>query len=190
MSSSDVYANAGDIFFVRGASLLSRAIRFTERHIGSGGGAVNHVGVIVTDGLVQNVTEVEALSHVRIATLWRSYASGGDRVAIYRDTRLTPTLRASVATRARQYVGDTYGYGKIILHFLDWCLFGAYVFRRLGGMDRYPICSWVVAFAYFRGASITFGTPPAEASPNTIYAHVVAHPEWFMRVRELEALTP
>ena len=54
-----------DIFFTRGTGLLSRLIRFFSRGIGEARTKVNHVGVVVEAGAIQEAVVIEALSRVR-----------------------------------------------------------------------------------------------------------------------------
>src|SRR5262245_27178338 len=138
----------GDIFFTRGSGFVSRAIRFFTRRIGESRTKVNHVGVVVEPGTLQQAVVVEALRKVERHRLGDQYGGQDDEVAVYRPTRLTRAQIQSVVAAANGYVGRKYGYGKIVLHALDWALQGAYVFRRIGRMDDYPICSWLVAHAY------------------------------------------
>jgi hypothetical protein len=179
-----------DIFFTRGTSLVSRAIRVLTRHIGESRTQVNHVGLIVGSGLpVADATLVEAVRGVRVTTMPR-YADARTAVAVYRRRLDAPdrTPRRRIADRGLSYVGKRYGYGKILLHALDWCLLGAFVFRRLGRMDRYPICSWLVACSYSREADITFGIDSAAASPDDIWDYVTTHPDEWTCVRSLAPL--
>ena len=73
------------------------------------------------------------------------------------------------------------------LHLLDWILQGAYLFRRLGGIDDYPICSWVVTQSYAKPGK-TIGVPPGAASPDDIWDFVTRHPHRYAIVRTLGPL--
>jgi hypothetical protein len=175
----------GDIFFTRGNGFVSKAIRFLTRRIGESRTKVNHVGLVVGGGTLSQVVVVEALRTVERHRLVDAYGGAADRVAVFRPTRLARGDLQRVVTTANGYVGRSYGYGKIVLHALDWMLQGAYVFRHLGQMDDYPICSWLVAHAY-SAAGVHFGVDPGAASPDDIWDYITEHPDEFVQVRWLE----
>jgi hypothetical protein len=178
---------AGDIFLTRGVGWLGSAIRFFTRHIGESRTKVNHVGLVVEGGSLATAVGVEALRIVRRHRLMAEYGGKKDQVAVFRPTRLSEAELQRVVDAANAYVGRSYGYGKILLHALDWALQGAYVFRRLGRMDDYPICSWLVAHAFGK-VGIDFGVDSGAATPDDIWDYVTAHPEQFRPVRPLEPL--
>ncbi len=175
---------SGDLVLTRGAGFVSRAIRFFTRHIGESRTKVNHVGLVVQGGMLSKAVVVEALRTVERHRLIDEYGGQRDEVAIYRPKRLSQAEVHRIVTAANGYVGHSYGYGKIALHALDWVLQGAYVFRRLGRMDDYPICSWLVARAY-GAAGVHFGVDPGAATPDDIWDYVTTHPAEFERVRDL-----
>lgn len=177
----------GDIVMTRGEGFLGRAIRFFTRHIGESRSKVNHVGIVVQGGTIEQAVMVEALRRVVRHKLIDEYGGKRDQVAIARPTRLPKAELERVVAEANGYVGRTYGYFKIVLHALDWTLQGAYVFRRLGQMDSYPICSWLVAKAYSL-AGVYFGVSPGAATPDDIWDYVTTHPAEFSRVRPLSRL--
>ena len=98
-----------------------------------------------------------------------------------------PQLGAIVVAEAREQVGKTYGFLKILGHFLDWLLLGAYIFRRLTQNGDYPICSWLVAHAFDK-AGKTFGVHPGAATPDDIWDFVVDNPDKYKRIRPLTRL--
>ena len=178
----------GDIFLTRGRGFVSRAIRFFTRHIGESRTKVNHVGLVVQGGPIEQAVVVEALRNVERHCLIDEYGGADDQVAIYRPTKLSRAELQRVVALANGYVGRGYGYGKIALHALDWVFQGAYVFRRLGQMDDYPICSWLVAQAY-SGVGVHFGVDAGAATPDDIWDYVTTHHNEFVRVRGLERLS-
>ena len=177
-----------DVFLTQGTSLMSRLIRFFTRRIGESRTKVNHVGVVVQGGPLREAMVVEALSTVRRHRLWGRY--GPPRkglVAIYRPLDLSPEQIANVVAGANGYVGRKYGWFMLVAHLLDWVLQGAYVFRRLAGVDRYPICSWVVAHAFLK-AGKDFGVAPGAADPDDIWDYIVTHHSRFARIHALAPL--
>lgn len=129
----------------------------------------NHTGIIVEGGPVTTAVAVEARSRVLRHSFWDAYGPPcTDAVAVYRAKNLTDEQIGTIVAKAEEYVGDRYGYVKIAAHVLDWCLLGAYLFRRVAAMDKYPICSWVVACAYAK-AGKNFGVAPGAATPDDIW---------------------
>ncbi len=177
-----------DVFLTRGTGLVSRLIRVFTRSFGERRTLVNHVGVVVQQGTLETAIGVEALSRVRRHTLWSRYGPrSSDLVAVYRPLGLSAAEQAAVVAAAEGYVGRTYGYLAIVAHFLDWCLQGVYFFRRLVRMDRYPICSWLVAHAFGK-ANKHFGIAPGMATPDDIWDFVTAHPASYQPIRPLSRL--
>ena len=174
----------GDIVFTHGNAFINRAIRFFTRRIGEGRSKVDHVALVVVGGSLEQAVIVEALRTVERHRLVDEYGGLEHKLAIYRPTRLARDKIQGIVAKAESYVGRDYGYGKIVLHALDWVLQGAYVFRRLGRMDDYPICSWLVAHAYGE-AGVHFGVDPGAASPDDIWDYVTGQRGDFVRVREL-----
>ncbi|NNM04160.1 MAG: hypothetical protein HKO65_03575 [Gemmatimonadetes bacterium] len=178
----------GDVLVSRGTGLLSKAIRFFTRRIGESRTKVNHVGVIVEGGPLHEARVVEALWKVVRRRLVDGYgAPGSSEVAIFRPTNLTEEEIRTVAAAANSYVGRRYGVLKLFAHLADWVLQGAYVFRRITRMDRYPICSWLVACS-FEKAGKDFGVAPGAASPDDIWDFCTRETEKYEEVLELGGL--
>lgn len=179
---------SADIFLTRGKSLLSRAIRLFTRVIGESRTKVNHVGVIVTESDLHTAIAVEALTKVKRHKLWDRYGPPSrNEVAIYRATHLSEDEIETITNAAESYVACKYGYLKILAHLADWLLQGAYVFRHLARMDKYPICSWLVAHSFAR-AGKHFGVPPGAASPDDIWDFIQCHPDIYTEVYPLGLL--
>jgi hypothetical protein len=165
---------AGDIFLTRGSSVISRLIRFFSRSIGENRTMVNHVGLIVEPGVLRTAVEIEAIRFVTRRTLWSGYGPPDtDCVAIFRANNLTEDDVRKITARAQSMVSVRYGWITIVAHLLDWCLNGAYVFRRLVPDMRYPICSWLVADAFAK-AGRYFGVAPGAAEPDDIWDYVTS----------------
>jgi len=185
----DVLLKPGDVFFTRGTSCLSRAIRVCTRSFGEKRSKVNHVGVVVEEGGIQTAVVVEALSKVRKRRLWKRYGtSNKHQVAIYRAKNLKPEQIEIIVAEANEQVGRPYGYVKIIAHLLDWLLNGVYFFRRLTSDPRYPICSWLVAHSYSK-AGKHFGVAPGAADPDDIWDFVDKRADIYKPIIDLGSLT-
>ncbi len=182
----------GDIFLTRGTAWISRAIRFFSKSFGEPRTEVNHVGLVVEGGDVWEAVVVEALSKVGRHRLRERYGPPvTDHVAVFRPLNLTPEQIDEVVAYALKQVGRNYGYPKIIAHLLDWCLMGAYVFRRLTVDENYPICSWLVAHAFSKIGK-NFGVDQRAASPDDIWDFVTNENRlggYYEQIRELAPLT-
>jgi hypothetical protein len=168
---------AGDIVLTRSLSPGGWVIRYFERARGAPPAQVNHVGVMVDADTI-----VEALATVQRRNVRAVYGPPCQNpTAIYRPLNLTDAERVAIVTKAASYVGKRYGVLKIVTHLADWCLGGRYVFRRLAGLTDYPICSWVVAYAY-QVAGKSFGVDPGSASPADIWDFVTTRSDLYERV--------
>jgi hypothetical protein len=176
-----------DIFLTRGSGFVAKAIRFFTQSFGEDRTKANHVGIIVEPGTVHTAMEVEALTMVRRHPLFRYTKKRTTGVAVFRPISLTDGERDKIVEKANDYVGRKYGWTKIVTHMMDWGLKGAYVFRRLTHDDNYPICSWVVAYAY-DAAGRRFGVDPGAADPDDIWDYVITHPEEYEQIRDLVPL--
>lgn len=164
-------------------------IRFFTRTSGEPESEVSHTGIVVEGGPLEKAWIVESRGPTRRRKLFRRYRKRKYDVAIFRPLQLTPVNRAIIVEGALHYVGKKYSYFKILLHLLDWMLQGAYVFRRLGKMDDYPICSWLVAHAFAK-AGEKFGVEPDAANPDDIWDFINAHPEKYRMLWPLSPLIP
>lgn len=179
----------GDVVLTRSRGIVGWAIRLFTRSIGESRTKASHTGIIVEGGPLEHAVIVEALSKVKRHRLWVRYAGRNHEVAVYRPLNLTADELAKVIAKAETYVGRRYGYLKILAHWLDWVLQGAYVLRRLANQDRYPICSWVVAYA-FAEAGKHFGVEPGAATPDDIWDFVTGKPDVYREVVALGRLSP
>jgi hypothetical protein len=148
---------------------------------------VNHVGLVTVAGGTTTAMIVEASTVVKRHRMSVYRNSKSTKVAVYRPLNVHEEQIKHIVSRANSYVGAKYGYAKIVAHFLDWCIGGRYFFRRFAFMDRYPICSWVVASAY-ADVNLFFGVEPGEASPDDIWDFVTSNPDKYGQVYPLELL--
>ena len=181
----------GDIFFTRGQGLFARLIRRFTRTVGEERTKVNHVGLVVGGGWIETAVVIEALSKVKRHQMARYVRKQTTEVAIYRPKDLTEEQLAIAVAKAEEYKDQKYGWVKIVAHFLDWTLQGAYVFRRFTRDDQYPICSWVVAYAFEKARREYFDINPGRADPDDIWDCVTDTTTGrFEEVRSLAPLTP
>jgi hypothetical protein len=177
----------GDVVLTRSGGIVGWAIRLFTRSIGESRTKASHTGIIVEGGPLDGAVIVEALATVKRHPLWGRYAGANHAVAVFRPVNLADADLAKVVAKAETYVGRRYGYLKLLAHWADWVLQGAYVFRRLTNQDRYPICSWVVAYA-FAEAGRHFGVEPGAATPDDIWDFVTANPHVYREVVALGRL--
>jgi len=165
------FISTGDILFFQSRTLLGRCIRFfTQVPFFESRTVINHVAIAVEGGYAPNIEIVEALHTVKQHKLSKAYPDYDGKIFVATINHLPIDYPHIAAKRAKSYVGRKYGYAKLVAHFLDWCLLGANVFRRLCFMDIYPICSWVVAYAYEPLIGIrAFGVENSAASPDDIW---------------------
>ncbi len=188
--SHEIILEPADVFATRGKSWLSKAIRIFTRHIGESRTKVNHVGVVVEGGTLRDAVSVEALIRVTERSLAAGYGGrGSSEVAVFRPINLTEEEKATIVAAARKYVGHKYGFLKLLAHLGDWFLQGAYVFRRLAFMKRYPICSWLVAHS-FDEVGKHFAVDAGAATPDDIWDFCVGNPNKYRTVLELGPLYP
>lgn len=163
-----------DILLTRSKSKLGSMIRFfTRRWPFESKTVASHCGIFTVEGDLKTATLVEAQSHCNRHSFSEAYGSDTTTdLCIFRPLNLTDEEKALIVAKAESYVGKDYGYFKLLLHLGDWLLGGVYLFRRLGRMDRYPICSYVVSHAY-GAAKKTFGVANDAASPDDIWDFIL-----------------
>lgn len=153
----------GDIVFMHDAGWLSRAIRWCTRSKGERPTWANHTAIAYDNNLVVDTRVVVSMKVSK-------YFSPSKYV-ILRDPVMNgyPSFQNRMKTVLGEYVGKKYGWVKLIAHGFD-VFFGGYYFRKLARMDKYPVCSWVVAESYKKvlERKNIFGVPSWVASPDDI----------------------
>ena len=184
----DVLLLPGDVFLTYGAGFFSKLIRFFTRTIGESRTQVNHTGIVVTEGDLESCEVVETLLRVRKHKLWKRYGPFSyDKVAIFRPINLTSEETDTIVAKAVEQIGKRYGVFTVIGHLLDWLLLGAYVFRRITLSSNYPICSWLVAYAFAR-AGKNFNVEPGAAQPDDIWDFIQKNPDKYQHIHPLEQI--
>jgi hypothetical protein len=110
---------------------------------------------------------------------------------VWRCRRLSPEQRDALTGQALAYLGERFGMAKFVTHFLDGLITKVarkevFFFRSLNHNQRYPICSWITAFAYDRALHYQFGVPPECADPDQIDDWVSSRPDEWECVFRLE----
>jgi hypothetical protein len=172
-----------DIILVHGANALGSAIRIAERGPGEPPAYANHVA-----GFTSATDVTEALWSVQ-TTPYESWHVTTPIFQIWRCNAITDEQRSIVANVAQGYVGRSYGWWKLLLHLGDSALSWyagreIYAFRRCMADGRYPICSWVWAYAYEALAPNFFGIAPSEAQPDDIGDWLNSHQDVWAKIYE------
>lgn len=168
------------VFFKDSKSKVSFLIRLMSTLRGEGPTFANHVGVIAWSSVV-----CEALAEgVKFHELVKKYAKPRYEVAIFRSLEVGAGDQVRIAKAIQHYRNKKYGKAKLAAHAVDWFLsaftgwrWDVYAARRLCRMDRYPICSWLVAWVYKR-AGVPFKADPRKAQPDDLMDEVEADPDW------------
>jgi hypothetical protein len=188
-TSRKIYLDEGDIVLTRAIGPLGSAIRWFSRVRGEKPTQVNHVGIITRGGPLWLAEITEALWRVRTHLLWKRYGNSKKHsVCIARARNISPGTRKTIARYALlKYQNRPYGVLKLVLHALDRLVGDLYFFRRLGRMDSYPICSYLVADAYGE-FGYDFGVEVKQAQPDDIWDFIVEHPELYEIIWPLSTL--
>ncbi|MBU0611320.1 MAG: hypothetical protein KKI08_25805 [Armatimonadetes bacterium] len=173
----------GDIVHMRWEGFPWNLVRACTRSKGEPRTWANHSAIIVGNDPVPLLVEALQRAHVRQPRAYEPTEKEKRRkrkrprygLVIHRHPDgLAPETARQIAIKALDYQGRIFGVGKVLLHLLDYYLGGAYLFRWLARKDDYPICSWIVAYAYYRLIGLRFrGVPPNAASPDDIMDHCV-----------------
>lgn len=167
---------SGDIILTAGDAWISKLIRWATRYRGEKRTIKNHVGIGVDDKYY-----VEALWTTK-RNKYEDLLKQNKKLEIWRNVNLDDEEAYILKLKALEYVGSIYGPHKILLHFLDALLeklFGKniYLFRRIGFINRFPICSWVVSFVYSE-INYSFGIDKRFATPDCIHDYLVKNNNW------------
>ncbi len=179
------HLQVADLVFTRGRGWLSKSIRRFSRTKGEAPTIANHVGIVVAPGNIRTAIIVEALNKVRIHSIESRYLDYKTEVGIARSINITDDERRIVALEAAKYINKRYGYLKLLLHALDRSPPNGkkYFFRRIGGMKRYPICSFHVANAFAKIGKY-FGVEVKQAQPDDMADFVDNNPDKYVWVRD------
>lgn len=166
----------GDVVCFGDRSWISRAIAWCTRSHGEPRTKCTHVGVMYDSmNICESVRTVEiGPVSPRLEDGWRQ---------VFRPIGLTEDQARSIRAQCRYYRGKSYGWWKNLAHAVDGLLGGVYLARRLCRIDKYPICSWLVAWVYERCVKPSaFGVRPNAAQPDDIHDWVSSHPDEYVLV--------
>ncbi len=198
-------ARTGDVFFTHSDSLLGGLIRWAETDPGESPAWTNHCGVVIADGLLAgpglgpDAIVVEALWKTRKGPL---DFSKGIEARVFRPVpEYTEEEKRRFVVDAEEFVGDGYGWWKLIFQLADRVFFGGKkVFCHLLCVDKRPICSYLAAKVHDAARKIGtvvhdeerlplpmvwqgFGMDPETADPDSMLRWCEAHPEFWEEIR-------
>jgi hypothetical protein len=161
----------------RGA-FLSSAIRMFEGWQNPTNNAIiaSHSGLITRPGIELEAEITEALTKVREHTLAEAGYGSDPKIdiCVFRPINITDAQKHRIVASALSFVGDTYGYAKILAQLGDSLIGGGYFFRRLCRIDKFPICSYVVGKA-FADEGLDFGVSYHAVTPDDIWTFILAN---------------
>lgn len=166
----------GDLIFYNKKSIIGKLINKFQRFRGEPKTFASHVGGFISSNSILNVdmnTSIVDKSSIK-----------NKNVKIYRNNNINDTQRNEIILFAIDYKNRSYGYFKLITHFLDWVLNRItnkeiFFFRQLNMFNRYPICSWVWAFAYNK-IGYNFGMDPKFANPDNMHDFIINSVDWIL----------
>lgn len=167
----------GDIILTGSNNWISKAIRWVTRYRGEEETIKNHAGIgIDNQYYVEALWTTKKHTYDHLFNLKTNYE-------IWRNNSFKLDDLNIVQTKALEYVGLVYAPQKIALHLFDGLLSkisgkDIFIFRKLAMFDRYPICSWVVAFAYDKIGYRFNNLDPKYATPDCLHDHLVADKDW------------
>jgi hypothetical protein len=165
-----------DLVFFTGTSILSKLILWFTRSPGEPKSYASHVG-----GVLVPYTLLEALIKVEKTPFDPENYTDFE---IWRCNSLSEDDAINISSKANEYFGRSYGFLKLLTHGMDALLTKVFrkeifFFRKLNHKDRYPICSWVWAFAFNRAYyGYTFGIDPEYATPDDMHDFVKSDSDW------------
>lgn len=146
----DVILRPGDIVVTRSNSIISKLIRRFTTKSGEPLSSFSHCELVSTYGLPGTAFAISAdrkgVQERRIA----DYAGRTCRVYRVRfsdNQVMDANIGYNIVDRARTKLGSKYPVWRLFMHLLDWMLFDAFLFRRIGRSSRVMECSSLVAWA-------------------------------------------
>lgn len=161
----------GDVIHVQSRGILSKLVRFFSRANKEEKSWASHSAMVLR---VSNQIEIiEALAKTVIRPITAYKGKKAKLLICRKPDGIEQGQQQKMIVKAEYYEGKIYGFWEIAFHALDRLLNNSYVFRRLIKDDDYPICSWLVAYVYYKVLGYKFGTEPNAAQPDDILDHCV-----------------
>jgi hypothetical protein len=160
----------GDVVYrLKHNSFFSKAVAWFTRSKNERPTRAVHVAMIIF--YAGEFYVIEAVSRVKI-TPFKEWAKDKE-FSVWRKKDLTVSERIDLRDEALKYKGCFYGFWKLFLHAFDAFISKiwykeVFLLRRLQFIDRYPICSWLVAYTYYNALKYSFGTIPKLTDPDSM----------------------
>ena len=165
----------GDVIHVQNRGLLSKLVRLFSRADEEEPSWASHSAMVLRAG--EKVEIIEALWRTVIRPITAYEGKKSKLLVCRKPGGIDEEQKQKMIEKAEDYKGRTYGVCRIVLHALDRLLNNRYVFRRLIKDNKYPICSWLVAYVYNKVIKYNFGVEPNAAQPDDILDHCLDH-DW------------
>jgi hypothetical protein len=165
----------GDVIHVQNRGLLSKLVRFFSRADQEEPSWASHSAMVLRVG--EEIEIIEALWRTVIRPITAYEGEKSKLLVCRKPGGIDEQQKQKMIEKAEHYKGTTYGYVRIGLHALDRLLNNRYVFRRLIKNNKYPICSWLVAYVYDRVLRYNFGVEPNATQPDDILDHCLDY-DW------------
>ena len=171
LANNPALLQTGDVIHVQSRGIISKLVRFFSRANDEEKSWASHSAMVLRAG--ENIEIIEALWTTVIRPI-TAYKGGTAKLLISRrPEEINEEQKQKMIKKAEYYKGKPYGFWEITFHALDRLLNNSYVFRRLIKDNDYPICSWLVAYVYYKVLNYKFGTEPNAAQPDDIMDHCV-----------------
>ena len=156
----------GDIIHVQNRGLLSKLILFFSRAWKEEPSWASHTAMVLRVGEEIEIIEALWITVIRPITAYKDKKA--KLLVCRKPGSIEKEQKQKMIEKAEYYKGKIYGFWKIAYHVLDRLLDNRYFFRRLIKDNKYPICSWLVAYVYDRILDYQFGAEPNAAQPDDI----------------------
>lgn len=170
---------AGDIICVSGKSVFKNLISWFSRAPGEEKTYAKHIA-----GVSDKNTITEALSTVK-STKTEEWMPLHKKFEVWRLRTLNKNKRRDIKEYVRNKEGSIYGGWKLFLFGGDFLLTkifrkDVYLFRRIGFSERFPICSWLWAYAYDTINYRFDGKDPNYLDPDTMHDIIIKNEKWIL----------
>ncbi len=168
-----------DLLLVGGDWWISDLIKFFTTYKGETPSKIHHIA-----GTISRSATMEALLTVERNSFY-NWDEKHKYYQVWRNKNLSNEERFKVVNYVKAQAHNFYGFWKLFFHAFDGILgkiYGKDIFwaRKVLTTEKYPICSWLWAFAYYYAANISFGKPPNVVSPDDIYDYIKNSDDWYL----------
>jgi len=171
----------GDIICVNGDSLFKSIIGWFSRSHNEPKTYAKHIA-----GLKDNETVSEAVWTVKETSI-HEWNISHKQFEVWRKKDISEKDKKIIYDYLNSKHGNIYGGWKLFLFASDFLLTkilrkrkDVYLFRKLGFIEDFPICSWLYAYAYDNIGYRFGGYEPNRIDPDTMRDKMLKSDEWEM----------